>query len=83
MAKLKLTTSAVDVAQPQAQVIELRDTIVPGFMCKATLGASLRRQPGKPKVPQFPIASENSQAYLLRMAVKPSVSLVLLTHADR
>ncbi|MHA7602012.1 tyrosine-type recombinase/integrase [Alicycliphilus sp. T452] len=36
MAKLKLTKSAVDAAQPQAQAVELRDTVVPGFMCKIT-----------------------------------------------
>lgn len=36
MAKIKLTKSAVDVAQPQAQPIELRDTLVPGFLCKIT-----------------------------------------------
>lgn len=36
MAKIKLTKSAVDTAQPQAQPIELRDTLVPGFLCKIT-----------------------------------------------
>ena len=36
MAKLKLTKSAVDAAQPQAQAVELRDTLVPGFLCKVT-----------------------------------------------
>ncbi len=36
MAKIKLTKSAVDAAQPQAQAIELRDTPVPGFLCKIT-----------------------------------------------
>ncbi len=36
MAKIKLTKSAVDAAQPQAQAIELRDTLVPGFLCKVT-----------------------------------------------
>lgn len=36
MAKIKLTKSAVDAAQPQAQPIELRDTLVPGFLCKVT-----------------------------------------------
>ncbi|HBO5551836.1 tyrosine-type recombinase/integrase [Pseudomonas aeruginosa] len=36
MAKIKLTKSAVDAAQPQAQPIELRDTLVPGFLCKIT-----------------------------------------------
>ena len=34
MAKIKLTKSAVDAAQPQAQAVELRDTLVPGFLCK-------------------------------------------------
>lgn len=36
MAKIKLTKSAVDAAQPQAQPVELRDTVVPGFICKVT-----------------------------------------------
>ena len=36
MAKIKLTKSAVDAAQPQGQPIELRDTLVPGFLCKIT-----------------------------------------------
>ncbi|RMO08306.1 Integrase [Pseudomonas cichorii] len=36
MAKIKLTKSAVDAARPQAQAIELRDTLVPGFLCKIT-----------------------------------------------
>ncbi len=36
MAKIKLTKSAVDAAQPQAQSVELRDTLVPGFLCKIT-----------------------------------------------
>lgn len=36
MAKNKLTKSAVDAAQSQAQSIELRDTVVPGFPCKIT-----------------------------------------------
>lgn len=35
MAKIKLTKSAVDAAQPQAQAVELRDTLVPGFLRKA------------------------------------------------
>lgn len=42
MAKIKLTTSAVDAAQPQAQAIELRDTAVPGLMCKVTPAAARR-----------------------------------------
>lgn len=36
MAKIKLTKSAVDAAQPQACDLELRDTLVPGFLCKVT-----------------------------------------------
>ena len=36
MAKIKLTKSAVDAAQPQAQPVELRDTLAPGFLCKIT-----------------------------------------------
>ncbi|MBD9431121.1 integrase arm-type DNA-binding domain-containing protein [Achromobacter sp. ACM03] len=36
MAKIKLTKSAVDAAQAQAQAVELRDTLVPGFLCKVT-----------------------------------------------
>ncbi|EPG2416043.1 Arm DNA-binding domain-containing protein [Stenotrophomonas maltophilia] len=36
MAKIKLTKSAVDAAQPQDKAIELRDTVVPGFLCKIT-----------------------------------------------
>ena len=36
VAKIKLTKSAVDAAQPQAQAVELRDTLVPGFLCKIT-----------------------------------------------
>ena len=37
MAKIKLTKSAVDAAQPQDKAIELRDTVVPGFLCKIAL----------------------------------------------
>lgn len=36
MAKIKLTKSAVDAAQPQTEAVELRDTLVPGFLCKIT-----------------------------------------------
>ncbi|WP_425480330.1 Arm DNA-binding domain-containing protein [Xanthomonas theicola] len=36
MAKIKRTKSAVDAAHPQAKAIELRDTVVPGFLCKIT-----------------------------------------------
>lgn len=40
MAQLKLTKSAVDAAQPQAEAYELRDTLVPGFLCKVTPAGS-------------------------------------------
>lgn len=36
MAKIKLTKTAVESAQPQAKAVELRDTVVPGFLCKIT-----------------------------------------------
>lgn len=36
MAKIKLTKSAIDAAKPQAQPIELRDSLAPGFLCKIT-----------------------------------------------
>ncbi|EEE05489.1 tyrosine-type recombinase/integrase [Burkholderia multivorans] len=36
MAKIKLTKTAVESAQAQAQAVELRDTVVPGFLCKIT-----------------------------------------------
>ena len=34
MATIKLTKTAVETAQPKAQAVELRDTVVPGFLCK-------------------------------------------------
>lgn len=51
MAKIKLTKSAVDAAQPQAQAIELRDTleITPSgrkvFMLQYRTNAGERRKP--------------------------------------
>lgn len=36
MAKIKLTKTVVDTARSQSHDIELRDTIVPGFLCKVT-----------------------------------------------
>jgi len=36
MAKIKLTKSAVDAAQPEAQPVELSNALVPGFMGKVT-----------------------------------------------
>ncbi len=40
MAKIKLTKSAVDAAQPEDKAVELRDTVVPGFLCKITPAGS-------------------------------------------
>ena len=36
MAKIKLTKTVVDAAKPQSTDVELRDTLVPGFLCKVT-----------------------------------------------
>lgn len=36
MAKIKLTKTVVEAAQPQSADLELRDTLVPGFLCKVT-----------------------------------------------
>ena len=36
MAKIKLTKTVVDAAQPKSHDVELRDTLVPGFLCKVT-----------------------------------------------
>ncbi|MGJ7489534.1 tyrosine-type recombinase/integrase [Variovorax sp. ZT4R33] len=36
MAKMKLTKKVIDAAQPQSTDVELRDTLVPGFLCKVT-----------------------------------------------
>ncbi|WP_437127744.1 PDDEXK nuclease domain-containing protein [Rahnella aceris] len=36
MAKVKLTKSAVDASQSQTKAVELRDTLVRGFLCKIT-----------------------------------------------
>jgi hypothetical protein len=36
MAKIKLTKSAVDAAETVCKDYELRDTIVPGSLCKVT-----------------------------------------------
>lgn len=36
MARVKLTKSVVDAARPAAKEFELRDTLVPGFLCKVT-----------------------------------------------
>lgn len=34
MARIKLAKTAVESAQPQAKNIALRNTVVPGFLCK-------------------------------------------------
>lgn len=36
MPSIKLTKSAVDAARPTNRDYEIRDTIVPGFLCKIT-----------------------------------------------
>jgi len=36
MPSIKLTKSAVDTAKATARDYEIRDTIVPGFLCKIT-----------------------------------------------
>jgi len=36
VAKIKLTKTVVETAKPQAQAVELRDTVVLGFLCKIT-----------------------------------------------
>lgn len=36
MAKIKLTKTVIDAARPQSHDVELRDTVVPGFLCKVT-----------------------------------------------
>ena len=36
MPSIKLTKNVVDTAKPAARDYEIRDTIVPGFMCKIT-----------------------------------------------
>lgn len=40
MAKLKLTKTLIDSTKAEAKDIELRDTIVPGFLCKVTPAGS-------------------------------------------
>lgn len=40
MAKLKLTKTLIDCTRAEARDIELRDTIVPGFLCKITPAGS-------------------------------------------
>ena len=64
MAKIKLTKSAVDAAQPQAQAVELRDTLVPGFLCKITPAGrrvfmlQYRTNSGQPRKPSLGLFGE-------------------------
>ena len=59
MAKIKLTKTAVESAQPQAKDVELRDTVVPGFLCKITptgrrvFMLQYRRTPASPASPRW------------------------------
>ena len=36
MPSLKLTKTAVEIARPEPRDYELRDTVLPGFLCKVT-----------------------------------------------
>ena len=57
MAKIKLTKTAVEAAQPQAKDIELRDTVVPGFLCKITPTGRRVFMPSTARTPASPQAS--------------------------
>ena len=64
MAKIKLTKTAVESAQPQAKDIELRDTVVPGFLCKITptgrrvFMLQYRTNSGQPRKPSLGLYGE-------------------------
>lgn len=64
MAKIKLTKTAVESAQPQAKDIELRDTVVPGFLCKITSTGrrvfmlQYRTNSGQPRKPSLGLYGE-------------------------
>ena len=64
MAKIKLTKTAVESAQPQAKDIELRDTVVPGFLCKITpkgrrvFMLQYRTNSGQPRKPSLGLFGE-------------------------
>ena len=64
MAKIKLTKTAVESAQPQAKDIELRDTVVPGFLCKITpkgrrvFMLQYRTNAGQPRKPSLGLFGE-------------------------
>ena len=57
MAKIKLTETAVEAAQPQAQDIEVRDTVVPGFLCEIAPAAP---RPRRAKRPRWPSCARSS-----------------------
>jgi integrase len=64
MAKIKLTKTAVESAQPQAKDVELRDTVVPGFLCKITptgrrvFMLQYRTNAGQPRKPSLGLYGE-------------------------
>ena len=64
MAKIKLTKTAVEAAQPQAKDVELRDTVVPGFLCKITPAGrkvfmlQYRTNAGQPRKPSLGLYGE-------------------------
>ena len=64
MAKIKLTKTAVESAQPQAKDVELRDTVVPGFLCKITptgrrvFMLQYRTNSGQPRKPSLGLYGE-------------------------
>lgn len=64
MAKIKLTKTAVESAQHQAKGIELRDTVVPGFLCKITpkgrrvFMLQYRTNSGQPRKPSLGLFGE-------------------------
>lgn len=61
MARIKLAKTAVASAQPQAKNIALRNTVVPGFLCK-------KHPEGRPGV-HAPVPHE------LRVVPQPSLGL--------
>lgn len=74
MAKIKLTKTMVDAAHPQSHDVELRDTLVPGFLCKVTpagrkvfmlqyrTNAGVRRKPSLGKFGELTVEQARSLA---------------------
>jgi ParB/RepB/Spo0J family partition protein len=64
MAKIKLTKTAVEAAQAQPKDVELRDTVVPGFLCKITptgrrvFMLQYRTNSGQPRKPALGLYGE-------------------------